>query len=96
METQTTEYKPLDREFYGLVENAVAARKKVIVEYFNEYRQLHTLGGLPKVLVREGDEEFLEMATGERIRLDRLIVLDGRFFPGYEDFSDLFAARCSI
>lgn len=96
METRTTDYKPLDRDFYGLLETAVAARKKVIVEYFNEYRQLHSLGGLPKALLRENDEEFLEMATGERIRLDRIIVLDGRFFPGYEDFSELFAARCSV
>lgn len=96
METTTTGYKPLDRIFYGLLETAVATRKKVLVEYFNEYRQLHTLGGLPKALVRDDDGEFLEMATGERIRLDRLIVLDGQFFPGYEDFSDLFAARCSV
>jgi len=96
METQTTDYRPLDRTHYGLLETAVAARKKVNVEYFNEYRQHHALGGLPKALTWEGDEEFLEMATGERIRLDRIIVLDGRFFPGYEDFSDLFAARCSI
>ena len=96
MVTQTTDYRPLDRTHYGLLETAVAVRKKVLIEYFNEFRQLHTLGGLPKVLLREGDEEFLEMATGERIRLDRIIVLDGHFFPGYEDFSDLFAARCSI
>lgn len=96
METQTTDYRPLDPAFHELLEGAVAARKKVVIEYFNEYRQLHTLGGLPKVLAHEGGEEFLEMATGERIRLDRIIVLDGRFFPGYEDFSDLFAARCSV
>lgn len=96
MKTTTTDYKPLDRIFYGLLETAVATRKKALVEYFDEYRRLHTLGGLPKALGHEGDEEFLEMATGERIRLDRIVVLNGQFFPGYEDFSDLFAARCSV
>jgi Rho-binding antiterminator len=96
MQPIPTDYRPLDPTFHALLETAVAARKKATVEYFNEYRQHYALGGLPKALVRDGDEEFLEMATGERIRLDRIIALNGRFFPGYEDYEALFAARCSI
>ncbi|MBC7893192.1 MAG: hypothetical protein H7Y12_13325 [Sphingobacteriaceae bacterium] len=89
-------YTALNGDFYHFLETTATQRQKVTLQFFNEFRELHAASGLIHSLVTEGGEEFLEMVTGERIRLDRIIQLNGRFFPGYEGYEEALGARCSL
>lgn len=96
METPATDYKALDTEHTSKLRTGAATRQKAIIQYFNEYRELHTASGLIRAVLTENEMGFVEMANGDRIRLDRIISLNGEFFPGYEDYDEALGARCSL
>ncbi|MCY7349528.1 MAG: hypothetical protein LH606_02510 [Cytophagaceae bacterium] len=96
METPATDYKALDAAYLAKLETVAVQRQKAIIQYFNEFRELHTASGLIRTLLTENQMGFVEMANGDRIRLDRIISLNGQFFPGYEDYDEALGARCSL
>lgn len=91
-----TTFHTLPAEYRILLEQAIARPNRNQLHYFTEFREFQTTTAPMSGFVVEADHEFVELANGERIRLDRIISLDGNYFPGYEDYDEAIGARCSI
>lgn len=73
-------YVPIDCNFYDRIEEAIVLRKVVRLEYSVNRETISVLTMLANTLTKEG-EEFLILPSGEQIRMDRIISLDGTPVP---------------
>jgi Rho-binding antiterminator len=76
-----TDYRPIDCGFYDLLEAAATRRQYARLQFFNELREYFTVNAVVKDLQTEQHEEFMLLATGEKVRLDRLVSIDGVVNP---------------
>ena len=88
-----TIYKPVDKEFYTILQDLVARRKYCRVQYFTSIHEFITKRAVVKALSVAGEEEYLELATGEKIRLDRIYSVDENFAPGFENYHEFSCDR---
>ena len=86
----------LPAEYRILLEQAIARPNRNQLHYFTEFREFQTTTAPMSGIVKADENEFVELTSGDRIRLDRIISLDGKYFPGYEDYDEAIGARCSI
>lgn len=70
-------YVPIDCEFHDVLEATATRRATVVVRFLDH-------AGLPQqretrivTLSAQDGIEYAELATGERVRLDRLLTVDG-------------------
>jgi Rho-binding antiterminator len=74
-------YIPIDCNFYDRIEAAIVLKKIVQLEYSDlDGKPLVVETKLKDTLVRKG-EEFVILPSGEKIRMDRIISLDGVAVP---------------
>ncbi|QJW91974.1 hypothetical protein HNV11_22625 [Spirosoma taeanense] len=87
METITNQSAPsTDAEFRALI----PLNKYVRLDYFTELREFIRTNAMTKAIHETDGIEYLELATGEQIPLDRVIRIDGHLsprYPGYDDYS---------
>ena len=90
METTTASYQPIDRAFYDVLVTAADARKFVRLEYLTDLSEFIKADvSLRRLFVQDGIE-ILELATGDVVRLDRIVSISGQLsplFPGYANYS---------
>ncbi|MBO2007831.1 hypothetical protein [Hymenobacter negativus] len=89
----STEYKPIDCNFYDELEAAATLRRRVALQYFNDLRQLCMESGVIDTLFIRDKVEYMRLKSGEEIRLDHLIRIDDKQAPGYSDYPD-FSCGC--
>jgi Rho-binding antiterminator len=79
-------YIPINCEFHDRLEDLATLRKPAVIHYLDENQATQQVEAVIKdVFSREG-EEFIALNTGDLIRLDRLIEVDGvrlDTFPSY-------------
>jgi Rho-binding antiterminator len=70
-------YVPIDCEFHDVLEATATRRATVVIRFLDD-------AGLPQqrdtrivTLSAHDGIEYAELATGERVRLDRLLTVDG-------------------
>ncbi len=70
-------YAPIDCGLYDHLEVFAIHRKPIAIEY-NELADVVKLDGvvIETTIIKDG-EEFLKLASGEEVRLDKLLVVDG-------------------
>ena len=79
----TTDYQPIDCGMYDHLEIAIMRRSTVELVYFAGEDREPTTVSTPLTDTRtENKEEFVRLANGEWVRLDRIVSLDGRAFHG--------------
>lgn len=87
METTTNHSATLtDAEFRALI----PLNKFVRLHYFTDLREFIKTDALTKAIVTIDGVDYLALATGEQIPLDRVIRIDGHLspkYPGYDDYS---------
>ncbi|MDB5242240.1 MAG: hypothetical protein JWP57_2865 [Spirosoma sp.] len=87
METNITTAAPLtDAEFRALI----PLNKYVRLHYFTDLREFIKTDALTKAIIDIDGTDYLELATGEQIPLDRVIRIAGHLspkYPGYDDYS---------
>jgi Rho-binding antiterminator len=92
-----TTYKPIDCGFHDLLEATITLRTYTHLQYFTDLWEFTTVTGLLKNLVSERDAaglaEYLVIDTGERIRLDRVVNVNGTFAPPFRHYHD-FTCAC--
>ncbi|KAA5542475.1 hypothetical protein [Adhaeribacter rhizoryzae] len=88
-----TVYKPIAETFYATLEDLAARRKYCKVQYFTPIHEFITARAVVTGIVQEAGEEYLTLATGEQIRLDRLYNVDDNFAPGFENYHE-FSCDC--
>lgn len=89
----STDYTPIDCNYYDLLEAAATQRRRVDLQYFNDLRQLCLGSGVIDTLFIRDKVEYMRLKSGEEIRLDHLIRLDDKPAPGYADYPD-FSCGC--
>ncbi|MFD2573687.1 hypothetical protein ACFSUS_23815 [Spirosoma soli] len=87
METIANQTAPLtEAEFRSLI----PLKKFVRLDYFTELREFIRTDALTKAISEKDGVDYLELATGEQIPLERVIRIDGHLsprYPGYDDYS---------
>ncbi|WP_151087836.1 hypothetical protein [Hymenobacter baengnokdamensis] len=85
------DYKPIACGFYDVLEAAATCRKQVYLQYFNDLRELCQGPSTINTFFTRDHAEFAQLASGEEIRLDRIIRLDDTPAPDFAEYPDF---RC--
>jgi len=85
-------YKPVNQEFHEMLEAIVAQKAYARIQYFSDIHEFFTRNAIIMKLYFTGEEEYMELATGEQIRLDRIVRVGDSPAPGYDD--DYF--KCDV
>lgn len=88
-----TSYKPIDCDFYDVLETAAVSKKYVKLHYFTDIREYLSVMSVVKDIYAQDGMEFLVLGSGEEIRLDRIIRIDDVPAPGHGHFDD-FSCEC--
>ncbi|MGI4874048.1 MAG: hypothetical protein ACRYFX_23055 [Janthinobacterium lividum] len=83
-----TDYHPITCGFYNELEAAATLRRQVYLQYFNELRELCQGPAVFRTFVTRDHAEFAVLASGEEVRLDRIIRVDERAAPGFAEYPD--------
>ncbi|GAA4438738.1 hypothetical protein GCM10023188_34520 [Pontibacter saemangeumensis] len=78
-------YKQVDRDFVAVLADLVAKQPFIRIQYYSEIREFINVTAVPKELIEKNGEEYLRLATGEEIRLDRLVRIGDHRAPGYSE-----------
>ena len=63
----------------------------ISLQYFSDIREYLSTRAIIKEIVARDHAEYLLLSTGEEIRLDRIIRVEEKPAPGFEDY---FACAC--
>lgn len=88
-----TKYKPIDCDFYDVLEAVATEKRYVKVYYYSEIRELLSAMAIVKDIYTRDKMEFLVLNTGEEIRLDRIVRIDDVPAPNH-DYNDDFSCDC--
>lgn len=89
-----TQYFPVDPEYFDFIEQSASKKEVVSVHYFAAANTVkNAKGKLHQILSTDGSEEYIQFKDGQKIRLDRIIALNGKPGPAYDEY-DRFALAC--
>ncbi|TXF85700.1 hypothetical protein FUA23_20305 [Neolewinella aurantiaca] len=72
-----TNYEPIDCNFYDNFEAAIVQRRKVNLEYLGAQGETIRCATVLRDLKTHLTEEFVQLASGEWLRLDQIFAVDG-------------------
>lgn len=84
-------YEPVQASFRAEIEKYIQNQKFTSIQYFSDIREYVSTTAIIKGIYEHDGAEYMQLATGTEIRLDRIIRLDGKPAPGFEDY---FACEC--
>lgn len=88
------EYLPVDPDFYDIIDNLKNKGNSILIHYFSPDNELDDARGIIKGLITNPSrEKYLALDSGDNIRLDRIIALNGRPGPAYDEY-DAYALAC--
>lgn len=82
-------YQPIDCNFYDILE-ALATRKRYVrIQYKTAIHQFKSEDSIIRDLYIKQGYEYMKLANGTEVRLDRLVSVDGHYMPGsgYDELS---------
>ena len=86
-------YLPIDPDFFDYFEKEKKNDSTKVI-YFGEGTNLEEVNDKIEVIVKKnGSEYFLLFKTGEEVRVDRIIVYNGKPGPAFDEY-DAFALEC--
>lgn len=75
-------YQPIDCNFYDILEANAVLRKQVEIIFINKNEEQQRIQAIIKDLYIKEKAEYMKLADGREIRLDRLIAVDGKELNG--------------
>ena len=75
-------YKPIDCNFYDILEANATRKRYVRIQYFSDLQEFLTVDAIIRDLYVCDKVEYMLLSSGEEIRLDRLVSVDGKVVPG--------------
>lgn len=78
-------YKPIETSYREMLEGLAAKKAYVRVQYYTELKELINKTAVIKDVFVKDDAEYLLLATGEEIRLDKIIRVADKPAPGYDE-----------
>jgi hypothetical protein len=87
-------YSPVDPWFYDVIKSLKRKNIAIKIHYFGAENELHDANGAIKgLIINEKHEEFLALNSGDNVRLDRIITINGTPGPAYDEY-DSYALAC--
>ena len=87
-------YAPVDPDYLERIEQVISEKNEVTIHFFEKENTLKKVTGKIKELyTSQSHEEFLVLEDGVKIRVDRIIVLNGKPGPAYDEY-DSYALAC--
>jgi Rho-binding antiterminator len=89
MKEITEAYQAIPATFREEIRLFQARRKYIRIHYFNPIHEYIFTTAIIKELFEQDGGEYIRLTTGEEVRLDWIVRLDGQPAPGYdiEDFT---------
>lgn len=82
-----SKYMPVDPDFFELFEQEMKKGDiKVIYFAFEEPELEESRGKITKIDKIKNEGEHLFMENGDKVRLDRIVVLNGKPGPAYDEY----------
>lgn len=78
MSKPSESYSPINCEFHDVLEATATRRRVAQIRYVDEQGIEQARSAKIANLFAQQGAEYLELDTGERIRLDRLLTIDGQ------------------
>ena len=89
-----TRYIPVDPDYHEMIESEKAKDEVAVVHYFQKENALGEEKSKIKGFTKNHrNEEFLLLENGKGIRVDRIIVINGKPGPAYDEY-DAYALAC--
>lgn len=86
-------YLPIDPDFFDLFEDEIKKDSTRIV-YFGQGTNLEEVSGkIDSIINKNGNEYFIKFLSGEEVRVDRIIVYNGKPGPAFDEY-DAYALEC--
>lgn len=81
-------YIPIDPDYYELFEKeSKKGDAKIIYFEFSKEPELgESRGTISKIDTIEGEGEYFFMENGDTVRLDRVVVINGKPGPAYDEY----------
>ena len=82
-------YSPIYCGFHDYLEHYATRKQYIQIQYFDSINAFRNTHSIIKHIYSIKGEEFLELVSGEKIRLDKLISVNGHQNPvhGFDDLS---------
>ncbi len=87
------EYLPIDCNFYDVILEKATQKVYCKIQYFTDIHEFMTVNAIVKDVFTQSGEEFMLLATGENVRLDKLVSINGMLAPAYSGIND-FSCDC--
>ncbi len=89
-----TSYTPIDPDYFEIMEKEILRNKISKIFYFEEDKNLGEVKAkINRSFTVNNFEKFLEMSNGKRVRIDRIITINGIPGPAYDEY-DRYALAC--
>lgn len=87
------EYLPVGHDFLEIIGEEKKKEISSLIHYFGGNNELEDSKGEIKEILSEKDGDFLAMNTGDKVRLDRIITINGKPGPAFGEY-DSYANDC--
>lgn len=86
-------YMPIVLDFYDIVESISKGNKIFKVFYFDPEMEIQESKGIYTGIVKSGEGEYLDIKNANNVRLDRIISINGKPGPAFDEY-DACANAC--
>ncbi|MCC5931973.1 MAG: hypothetical protein JJU28_22200 [Cyclobacteriaceae bacterium] len=93
MNTSVSDYLPVSFDFREILEEQKNSGNNGLIHYFKGTKEIESARGAILDINKNETGEFLNLDSGDSIRLDKIITLFGKPGPAYDTY-DAFANAC--
>ena len=86
-------YSPIVPDFYDVIDAISGENKNFKVFYFDSKLEIQESKGVFTGLVKSGEGEYLGIENARNVRLDRIITINGKPGPAFDEY-DAYANAC--
>jgi Rho-binding antiterminator len=87
------EYLPIYCGYHDVILAKATEKRYCKIQYFTDIHEFTTVNNMIKDVFTKEKAEFMVLTTGEQIRLDRIVSIDGVFAPQFAHYQD-FSCDC--
>jgi Rho-binding antiterminator len=88
------DYKLVDSGFRREVQKLAQEKQFVDIDYISDLKELLPKRAMIHEMFSRDEAEFIKLGSGEEIRLDKLVRINGKVSPGYSDYD--FGNSCAL
>ena len=91
---QYQKYTPVDPDFTDIINTQAEKPRSFRIFFFQPNHEIGQSDGKYNGIRQEPDGEFIELTGDKNVRLDRIITVNGKPGPAFDEY-DAYANACS-